>query len=348
MSVVDGRPAEEPSLLEEIEARYKKDCRIQSAVIELTHRCPSRCIHCFLRPEPGGEMSLAEIEGLLDALVDEGAVQLTFTGGEIFLRRDLPDILRAARKRGFFILLLTTGVRIGPAEADLLKEVRPWIVGISLHGATAETHDRILQQPGAFAKALRAIGLLRERGIPVQAKTTMLRANYRELGAIQEMCARLGVRWSAGAAVLRSVDGGTGPMCHALSEEELAEVDPTFDDPEFHVPEERDTAFGLICKAGRSVAGFSPYGDVYPCIVFPRSVGNIRERTLRSIWRDEPGPFLAELRSLRPEDFAGCQGCDLRAHCFRCPGAAHLEGAGFVAPSPTACKIAAWKSRGKR
>ncbi|MBN1420823.1 MAG: radical SAM protein [Planctomycetes bacterium] len=343
-----GGRADEPSLLREIEARYKAQCRIQSAVIELTHRCPSRCIHCFLRPEPGGELSLAEVEGLLDALVDEGAVQLTFTGGEIFLRPDLPEILRAARKRGFFLLLLTTGVRIGPEEADLLKEVRPWIVGISLHGAVAETHDAILRQPGAFAKAVRAIGLLRERGIPVQAKTTILRANYRELGAIREMCERLDVRWSAGAAVLRSVDGGTGPISHALSEEELAEVDPAYDDPEFHVPEARDAAFGLICKAGRSVVGFSPYGDVYPCIVFPRSVGNIRERSLRSIWRDAPDPFLEDLRALRPEDFAGCQGCDLRAHCFRCPGAAYLEGAGLVEPSPTACKIAAWKARGRR
>ena len=61
---------------------------------DLTYRCPLRCIHCYLT---GGkkrlECSLDEVKNILDQLADAGSLYLTLSGGEIFLRDDLAEIV---------------------------------------------------------------------------------------------------------------------------------------------------------------------------------------------------------------------------------------------------------------
>jgi MoaA/NifB/PqqE/SkfB family radical SAM enzyme len=66
--------------------------------LDLTYRCNERCIHCYLDHDDHGEMTLAEITALLDQLADAGVFFLTISGGEIFLRPDLFDILEHAHR----------------------------------------------------------------------------------------------------------------------------------------------------------------------------------------------------------------------------------------------------------
>ena len=68
-----------------------------SAHIDLTFRCNERCIHCYLDHEDYGEMTTAEIKGVLDQLAEAGTFFLTLSGGEILLRKDFFEILEYAR-----------------------------------------------------------------------------------------------------------------------------------------------------------------------------------------------------------------------------------------------------------
>ena len=71
------------------------------SMIELTYRCNLKCSHCYL---PGGqseksgesgerELTTGEVKKVLDQLAEEGCLFLAFTGGEIFLRKDVFEIL---------------------------------------------------------------------------------------------------------------------------------------------------------------------------------------------------------------------------------------------------------------
>ena len=82
--------------------------RFQAAVcrevsIEVTHRCPLECQHCYnnlaMNDENArrGEMSFDEHVRLLEELVDLDCLWLLYTGGEIFARKDFLDIYTEAK-----------------------------------------------------------------------------------------------------------------------------------------------------------------------------------------------------------------------------------------------------------
>ena len=69
------------------------------ALIELTHACNLKCIHCYCLPENRPLLNQEEINNLLQQLAELGCISLTFSGGEVFLRNDFFDILEIAKKR---------------------------------------------------------------------------------------------------------------------------------------------------------------------------------------------------------------------------------------------------------
>src|SRR5215813_11409639 len=111
------------ALMEELSAKALSLGVPLSAHLDVTYRCNERCVHCYLDHEDHGEMSLAEITDLLDQLADAGVFFLTISGGEIFLRPDLFDIIKHARKRWFAVKIKTNGILIREAQARRLAEL---------------------------------------------------------------------------------------------------------------------------------------------------------------------------------------------------------------------------------
>lgn len=327
-------------LLTEINQRYLADNRLHAVIFELTHACCCDCRHCLLVREPSDELTLEEVTGLLDQFAREGVFNLGFTGGEPFLRPDLPEILAAARRHRFFVSVLTTGMLIGEPEVAMLETNGVHSLEISLLGAEPATHDGLMRRPGALARTLRAVEMLHETGMNICLKATVMRPNHRELPAMAALADRLGVQFSATVAVSPRVDGDRSPQDLALTAAEVAGLDPALigGGP---IPDE-DFSGGavLACHAGRIVAGVSPRGEIYPCILMRRQVGDLRQRTLQEIWHDDPDPFLKTVRALTEQDVGACHGCDLRDYCRRCPGVTLLETGDLRAPSPSGCVCA--------
>src|SRR5438105_14667418 len=88
-----------------------------SMQLDVTYRCNERCVHCYLDHEDHGEMTTAEIKDVLDQLAEAGVFFLTFSGGEVFLRRDFFEILEYARRLQFNVKIKTNAVMIHAAEA---------------------------------------------------------------------------------------------------------------------------------------------------------------------------------------------------------------------------------------
>ena len=73
--------------------------------IDLTYRCNERCVHCYLDHHDYGEMTTREVKNVLDQLAEAGALFLTFSGGEIFLRPDLFELIAYGRGLNFDVSL---------------------------------------------------------------------------------------------------------------------------------------------------------------------------------------------------------------------------------------------------
>ncbi|MEM7349847.1 MAG: radical SAM protein, partial [Acidobacteriota bacterium] len=81
--------------------------------IELTHHCNFRCRHCYIPDFSAPDLlSTERLLTLLEELADIGTLFLTFTGGELFLRRDWLPLARRARELGFALRLFSNGTLI--------------------------------------------------------------------------------------------------------------------------------------------------------------------------------------------------------------------------------------------
>src|SRR5713101_8370256 len=103
-----------------------------SVHLDVTYRCNERCVHCYLDHDDHGEMTTAEIKGVLDQLADAGTLFLTLSGGEVLMRRDFFEILEHARKLLFNVRIKTNGVMIHEQEAQHMRRLGVEHVQISI------------------------------------------------------------------------------------------------------------------------------------------------------------------------------------------------------------------------
>ncbi len=302
--------------------------------LELTYRCNLRCVHCYVDLVERDELSVAEWKGVLDQLKASGTLYLLFTGGEMMVRDDSLDIMTYARSSGFFVGLLTNCTRITPVVARAIADLRPFTAGTSLYGATAATHEAVTRIPGSFRKTLEGIELLVAAGVVPTVQVLTMKDNLGELPQIVELVKSLGAWVKVKTGMSPAKSGADFPFSY-----EPAELIGLED-------ETRMNASGPgPCRAGKAICSVSPRGDVFPCIMFPLKLGNLRQSSFESLWRLEPCAELRYLRSMRHSDLYACNVCELRAYCRRCTGSAYLESGRMDGLSTSACRQARMRWR---
>ena len=302
-----------------------------SVQLDLTYRCNERCIHCYLDHDDHGEMTTAEIKGLLDQLADAGVFFLTFSGGEILMRRDFFEILEHARARTFCVKLKTNGVLIREKEAKRLRALGVESVQISIYSHRPEVHDAITKMPGSLRQSIEAVRLLRKQGVRVNLANVLMVQNAQDYPGVRALAAELDAKFTMDPTVTPMMDGDRSTLKLNVDQAALREV---FRDQglvekveEFCAPPrsvDEEALDMLPCSAGHTACYVSPYGDVYPCVQFPLPSGNVRHMKFIDIWRDSPQ--LKEVRAITLRDMPSCSQCAHGATCTRCPGLAFMEG----------------------
>jgi len=303
---------------------------------ELTYYCNLRCPHCYVVPQNSREeLSSGEITSILDILKEKGTLYVIFSGGEILTREDFFDIARYTRKKGFAMRFLTNGTLINERVADQIKDLDPLSVEISLYGSRPEVHDRITACPGSFEKSVKALGLLRERSIRTVVKSLLMKGNAPEFQRMKKLAQEIGSQFLYDTVIIPRMDGSMEPCNNRLDGEELywllyrevqqkeKEVDPREND--------------LSCSAGLNVLSISPYGDVYPCMAFKESGGNLTKNSLSEILHS---PIFSKIRSITLSDLRECKRCEFIQYCNRCPALAWLETGDLLGPSQADCLMA--------
>jgi len=318
-----------------------------NVMMELTFTCNLRCIHCYnCTQENQDELTLPEICRIMDEIAALGCLHLSFTGGEVFARPDIFEILEEARKRNFAIALLTNGALISESVADRLQKIQPWMIEISLYSARSDIHDGITGIKGSFRKTKQAIDLLLERRIKVRLKTVIMAQNFSEYKEIMQHHKSLGTKFILDPMVTPKIDGNQDPLRHRITPDQLATLltdDDIGPDMVQFGTRRYDESVQLrktstMCTAGIVMCHIDPYGNVYPCVQFCLKAGNLREQSFAEIWNHSP--VFDRLRSTLMDDVKECNECELLGYCFRCPGLALMEDGDAFGPSRDACRTA--------
>jgi len=187
-------------------------CRPIQLTVFLTRRCNAGCPFCFYRAggqeaaggTAGGgsrkELSAAELAGAAQSLGP--LLWLAFSGGEIFLRSDLVEVVRGFYRhcRPAIVLLPTNGLlpEVIERHVESILAACPRstvVVKLSLDGP-AGLHDRLRGVPGAFQRVMatyrRLVPLLdRYPNLELGINTVFCAANQQRMAEIVTMVGRL-------------------------------------------------------------------------------------------------------------------------------------------------------------
>lgn len=326
------------SLAYELSALASKHFIPLDVTWEITKSCNLRCPPCYIVKRPEKELTLSEGMKLIKDLSKRNTLYITFTGGEPFLRKaELKKWAFTAQDLGMVVSIFTNGTLIKKNDISWLKELMPFAVHISIFSIQKSVHDKITGDPGSYDGAVKVIGLLRSVGIEVVMKTLLMKDNFIERKKIIEFAGKLGVSWSIDPVVTPMENGDSRTKKFSISNKQ---VDKLFKETAGYFasrfyPSSKNE---FLCGAGANMAAISAYGDVYPCLMYTRSVGSVREKGFSDIWDDSI--LLKKLRMMTTKDLNKCPACDMLKYCSRCPGLAMTEDGDEFGASSSSCMLA--------
>jgi radical SAM protein with 4Fe4S-binding SPASM domain len=326
-----------PSNREFLREFNKKSALLRTPLIgsiELTSRCNLKCVHCYLGPPSSPnqqglkEMSTGKILSIIDEITEAGCLNLLFTGGEPFLRKDFNIIYSHAKKNGLLVTVFSNGTLVTDDIASLFVDLPPQAVEISLYGATKETYEKITGVNGSYERCLRGISQLLEHRINVKLKTILMTINRHEFFEIENIAKDLGVKFRFDAAIFSKLNGDKSPISLRVSPEEA--VDKEFSDMErfcqwknfFNkvksIPEQ-DALY--TCGAGLNSFYIDSYGNLKPCLMITSLAYKLEKGNFKTGWHD----VISLIREKKPGHEYKCRGCEKAPLCGYCPAFFALE-----------------------
>lgn len=347
------------------EAREKRE--LIYTTFELTSRCNFQCKMCYIcAPSNEKEVKSRELTAkqwidLAKEARDTGALYLTLTGGEVFLREDFKEIYEGLMNLGFAIQVFTNGSLITPQIVEWFSKMPPYMVSITLYGTSRETYEAVTGQAGGYDRTVKGIDMLIASGVPVEIKTTPIKANMKEYNEIVDFALQRKAHLGIVNYISPRREGDiTDPLGNRLSPQELSvyekniietnrklrvekdEVAVVVEDPvstqilEKEIPKKiklsRDDAF--ICGAGKCGNWISWDGTMIPCgstnnpAAFPLKIGfNAAWKELKKLCSDIP--ICNE-----------CFNCKYRENCDTCPARLYSETGQFDKSAAYLCENA--------
>ena len=313
---------------------YQREGLAWAVHLDLTYRCDLDCRHCYLDDKQWPELSTAEYQRLLHQLAEARVLDLRWSGGEVFLRPDFLELLALAAQLGFSGRIKTHAGNVTAERAAVLASCGIHRVDVSVYSLRAEIHDAFVRRDGALARTLAGIDHLRAAGLAVRIAMPVQPATIEEIPALHAHFRARGCEVGFSTRMFQDHSGKRVDSLH-LSSAEVTRAETliriaTDTTQELPLPISAAPERGP-CAAGRSMAYIAPDGAVWPCVMFPMPLGNVRDKPFAEIWASS-----AERKALvafTNAERGSCQSCAGSGLCLFCPGEAYKTSGDFrVAP----------------
>lgn len=351
-----------------------------NGTFELTPQCNMACKMCYVRMTQKEQEAIAPLGTteqwlrLGEETKKQGALYLLLTGGEPFLRPDMPVLLRELQRMGFLVSINTNGTLLDEAMVDMLKQYPPVRMNITVYGASDESYARLCGNPRGFTQVDRAVTLLQKAGIPMRLNCSLTPYNKDDMPAIYGYGAKRGLHVLATPYMFPPLRRGMPGRWESqrLSPEETAYYQARINlltmgedrfleklgniEP-FPEPEDCGISTGqgqeMQCRAGRCGFWVTWDGRLLPCGMFPgENAPNVFRGDFAAAWKQ----VVAETEALRLP--AKCAACSIKEECKTCAamvitetgdfGEAPVYRCAMMKAYPEACRRVARELREER
>ncbi len=346
-----------------------------SVDISLTGKCNLRCAYCFYHDEMESRPDLPKEAWLafFEELGRLGVKDVTLSGGEVFVRPDLWELIDGVIANRMRYSLNTNGTLINEKTLQSFEQGkrrnRLNSIQVSIDGSRPEVHDKS-RGKGTFKKAIRGLRMFKETGFPVTVRVTVNRHNIDDLEntaqllledvGIQSVGTNDAMPMGAGcenqpaialtpqqqvqamqilARLAEAYNGRitatAGPLAKWRMYREMEHARATGEKP-------TRWKMGYLTACGCMYNKLSVHHDgmITPCNMLAKlEMGRIHVDSFREIWQSHPMlKTLKERRNIPMTQVPGCEDCEWAEFCNgSCPGLAYEMTGDFNHANPHDC-----------
>ena len=267
--------------------------------IIVTYRCNARCNMCDVwnhPTNPADEIGLDVIKKLPQMFF------VNITGGEPFVRQDLPQIVEILRKKARRIVISTNGF-FTQRIVDLCKKYTDIGIRISIEGF-GKTNDEIRGIPDGYSRTLNTLAKLQEMGMKdIGFAITVQDMNAKDLISLYELARKSGYEFAT--ATVHNSHYFHKWDNHIINKEEVIKEFEKLIKLLLTSKRPKDWFrayfnYGLVnyikgktrllpCEMGSNGFFLDPWGDVLVCngMDEKQPIGNLKEQIWDEIWNSK-------------------------------------------------------------
>jgi PqqA peptide cyclase len=308
--------------------------RPYALLAELTHRCPLHCPYCSnpTQARNNHELTTDEWKRVIREAAELGVLQIGFSGGEPLARRDLTELIRAAREANLYTNLITSGIGLDDDRVCALLDAGLDSAQVSFQSDEVDLADEIA---GAHAhqRKLQVAAKIRAAGIPLSLNFVIHQRNIDRLPEMIELTETLGAErvelanvqfygWAFQnrAALLPTPEQvvRAREIATAAKAQLRGKIDIFYVLPDYYETRPKPCLNGW----GQRYLTVNPIGDVLPCPTASSAIPDLRFENVRAhgidwIWRESESfnrfrgtqwmPEPCRSCPQREIDFGGCR-----------------------------------------
>jgi pyrroloquinoline quinone biosynthesis protein E len=308
--------------------------RPYALLAEITYRCPLHCPYCSNPTQARNDQELTTNEWtrVIREAAALGVLQIGFSGGEPLARRDLPDLVRAAREANLYTNLITSGIGLDDDRVRALRDAGLDSVQLSFQSDNTDLADEIAGAR-AHQHKLDTAAKIRAAGIPLSLNFVIHRRNIDRLLQMIELAESLqaervelanvqfyGWAFLNRAALLptREQVVRAREVATAAKERLAGKIDIFYVLPDYYENRPKPCLSGW----GQRYLTVNPIGEVLPCPTASSAIPDLRFENVRAheldwIWRESESfnrfrgtewmPEPCQSCPQREIDFGGCR-----------------------------------------
>ncbi|RFT67186.1 radical SAM protein, partial [Bacillus clarus] len=268
-----------------VEVRGSKNYFVPELVIlELTHKCPLKCKHCYVNAGNGPSMDFELLMKTAKKMVKQGVQGFQLTGGEPFAYRNIEAIVDYLYEQKVRTQITTSGFYLNETVKRCVKKIASvgGLIQISVDGFS-ETHNRIRGNENAFENAIKLIDYAKMNNVTVVVATCIVDQNLKGIEKLSIFLSEKQIDLHRIGGVSYQGRAEKNSLHTSVSFSDINKfiqyLKESYETMRFKISgfEEISTDSDYNCGAGYKIIKVSPEFIVSPCPMMNVNIGNIKQ-----------------------------------------------------------------------
>lgn len=308
--------------------------------IELTQKCNFTCPHCYC-PEYKQTLITDQAKEVVLKCQQSGVIFVNFTGGEVTLRRDFPEIYCYTRDLGCLVSIQTNLSHLSEHLKAVLISHKPRNISVTLYGTSDEEYYSFTGIKNGYSSVIENLDFLQKNDISFSLKAVLTRETQDSAmaGRYDKIAQKYGKNISWDGIIFGRKDGDVSTTNHRLTPQEIVDFD-RFDKEGSNFwdlkVKERSGQDRIKCGGGISSFSIDSLGRASICSLYVSEKYDFLKQDFTDVWRK-----LKSSNNRMQEYYqnSNCSGCNNKSICRWCAAYAVLEHNNPEKPVPFMCNL---------